>query len=214
MTVDMAGETLKLLPQKAIHWPARSTLLIADPHWGKAAAFRAAGVGVSGEPLAADLARLSGILTSTRSTRLVILGDLFHARTGKSPMVLETLAAWRKNHAEVEMTLVRGNHDRAAGDPPAALGIHCVPEPVAEPPFAFRHFPGETPGLYSLAGHLHPAAVLRGRGRQVLRVPCFHFGAACGVLPAFGGFTGTATVAPAPGDRVIVIADGEVIEVA
>jgi hypothetical protein len=46
-----------------------------------------------------------------------------------------------------------------------------------------------------------------------VRLPCFWFGAEVGLLPAFGGFTGSADVAPRGGDRVFVIADGEVIEV-
>jgi len=34
-----------------------------------------------------------------------------------------------------------------------------------------------------------------------------------GVLPAFGAFTGAATVSPAPGDRVFALADEQVIDV-
>jgi hypothetical protein len=52
-----------------------------------------------------------------------------------------------------------------------------------------------------------------GHGRHGLHLPCFHFGAAVGVLPAFGGFTGTHVVQPSPGDRVFVVADDLVREV-
>lgn len=45
-----------------------------------------------------------------------------------------------------------------------------------------------------------------------MRLPCFHFGSRCGILPAFGSFTGTATPALEPGDRVFVVSDGEVHE--
>ena len=79
--------------------------------------------------------------------------------------------------------------------------------------FAFRHFPEETLGLYTLAGHVHPGVVMRGPGRQRLKLPCFTFGPRVGVLPAFGGFTGTAAGAPRSGDRVFAVADGEVLEV-
>jgi hypothetical protein len=40
-----------------------------------------------------------------------------------------------------------------------------------------------------------------------LRLPCFHFGAHCGVLPAFGDFTGMHVVRPEAGDRVFVVAE-------
>jgi metallophosphoesterase superfamily enzyme len=53
---------------------------------------------------------------------------------------------------------------------------------------------------------VHPAAIVGGRGPGTLRLPCFHFGATVGVLPAFGEFTGSHVLPRAPGDRVFVIA--------
>ena len=41
--VHLAGEELWLLPEKAIYWPAQQALLIADVHFGKAAAYRSLG---------------------------------------------------------------------------------------------------------------------------------------------------------------------------
>ena len=61
-----------------------------------------------------------------------------------------------------------------------------------------------------LAGHVHPAAVLSGRGHDRLRLPCFHFGPAVGVLPAFGAFTGMHVLPRGPQDRVYVVAGDEV----
>jgi len=63
-----------------------------------------------------------------------------------------------------------------------------------------------------LAGHIHPAVRLSGDGDSV-RLPCFWFSPRVGVLPAFGAFTGSATVRPREGDQVFVIADGEIIAV-
>jgi DNA ligase-associated metallophosphoesterase len=213
LSITIAGESLELLSAKALHWPRRKTLFIADPHWGKAAAFRAAGIAVSLDPLAADLERLGGLLHSTGASQLVILGDLFHAKSGRSLPVLDTITAWRAKYAEIEVQLIRGNHDRAAGDPPTDWRFECRAEPVIEPPFALKHFPGEIRGFYTLAGHLHPAFTLRGSARQRLRFPCFHFRMTSAILPAFGSFTGTAHITPASGERIFVVVDGEVIEV-
>jgi metallophosphoesterase superfamily enzyme len=55
--------------------------------------------------------------------------------------------------------------------------------------------------------------VLDGRARERLRLPCFHFGAGVGVLPAFGAFTGMHAVRRAAGDRVFAIASDSVREV-
>jgi len=44
MSVEAAGETLHLLPHKAIWWATQRTLLVADAHIGKAVTFRKLGV--------------------------------------------------------------------------------------------------------------------------------------------------------------------------
>lgn len=213
LVVPVAGESLRLLPEGAAYRPASETLLVADPHFGKAATFRAAGLAVPGGTTASSLARLDGALASTGARRLVFLGDFLHARAARAPDTLAALAGWRARHPELEVVLVRGNHDRHAGDPLPELRIRTVDPPLPEPPFALRHHPEPVEGSYVLAGHLHPAAVLRGRGRQRERLPCFWLGARVGVLPAFGEFTGTAEIRPEPGDRVFVLAAGEVVQV-
>ena len=107
---------------------------------------------------------------------------------------------------------MRGNHDRHAGDPPAEWRVQCFDEPVIEPPFAWRHFPEAETAAYTIAGHVHPAVRL-GRGQLGETLPCFFFGRAAGILPAFGDFTGTMVLRPQSGDRVYVLAENEVIRV-
>ena len=67
------------------------------------------------------------------------------------------------------------------------------------------------PGAYVLAGHSHPCVHL-GRGIDRLRLPCFHFGAAVGVLPAFGAFTGMHPIVREADDRVFAVADNALHE--
>ncbi|MCF5637432.1 DEAD/DEAH box helicase, partial [Pseudomonas syringae] len=43
LSITLAGEELWLLADKAIYYPARRALLIADAHFGKAAAYRKLG---------------------------------------------------------------------------------------------------------------------------------------------------------------------------
>lgn len=212
VTTELAGEPVALLPERALYWPRGRALIIADPHLGKAAAFRAAAIAVPEAVTAADLSRLDGALARTGATRLLVLGDLLHARAGRSPAVLEAVAAWRARRPELELLLVRGNHDRGAGDPPPAWRATCVDEPHALPPFVLRHTPEPDLAGYTLAGHLHPAVALAGPGRQRERLPCFLVGPRLAVLPAFGGFTGAATVRPSRSDRVYVIAGDAVLE--
>jgi metallophosphoesterase superfamily enzyme len=84
---------------------------------------------------------------------------------------------------------------------------------VVEPPLVFDHHPRASSAGYVLSGHLHPGVALRGAGGQHARLPCFWFGAAVGVLPAFGEFTGLALVSPAPGDRLFAVAEEAVVPV-
>jgi uncharacterized protein len=208
-----AGESLVLMPERAVWWPRMETLLVADPHFGKAAAFRAAGVPVPRGTTQETLHRLEQAVARSSARRIVFLGDFLHAREGRSPETIRVWHEWRTTRPSIEMLLVRGNHDRRAGDPPSELDIRCVDGPVADAPFVFSHHPIESNDGYVLSGHIHPGARLRGQGRQTLWLPCFWLGARTAVLPAFGEFTGLADVDVAAGDVVWVVADDRVVRV-
>ena len=212
-SVQVAGETLTLHAERAVTWERARTLLVADPHFGKAAAFRAGGIPVPHGTTLAAVDRLDALLQDTRPARVIFLGDFLHAREGRSARTLDRLHEFRARWQDTEMLLVRGNHDRKAGDPPPTLDIQCVDAPLVEAPFVFLHEPAASPHGYSLAGHIHPGARLYGPGGMHERLACFWFGAHCGVLPAFGEFTGLATVSPQPEDRIYCVAGGEVIAV-
>lgn len=211
-TIDIAEQRLHLLPDRAIWWPARCTLLLADLHFGKAAAFRSAGVPVPERTTLTDLKRLDALLERFAPERMVILGDLIHAPTGRAPGTLDTIATWRDAHRSLDILLVRGNHDRRSGDPPDSWRMTCIPGAHPDGPFVYRHEPAPDERGYVLAGHLHPAASLTGSGSS-MKAPCFWFGPDVGVLPAFGSFTGTKVVRPKRGDRVFVVGGGEVVDV-
>jgi uncharacterized protein len=211
LSTTVAGEHVVMLPERALWLPAHDTLCVADLHWGKAAAFRAAHVPVPMGTTSSDLARLSSALEVTGATHLVVLGDLLHARAGRHEETLRTIALWREVHTALRITLVRGNHDQHAGDPPASLAIQCSDEPLRLGAFVGVHEPIAHSDGYVLAGHLHPSVTIRGRGRQSLRLPCFVFGDVVGVLPAFSSFTGGGMYEQAPGDRLFGIAADTVV---
>jgi DNA ligase-associated metallophosphoesterase len=213
LAVEVRGEKLWLLPERAVFWEARDALLVADPHFGKAATFRASGIPVPGGTTGNAVVRLEAIADRTAARRIVFLGDFLHARPGQSKEVVDQLTRWRRAYRDLELLLVRGNHDRHAGDPPGEMTISCVDGPVLMPPFILTHHPKPRDEGYVLAGHLHPAVRLSGKARQSQRLPCFVFGAEVGTLPAFGDFTGLADIEPEPGHRVYAIADQGVIDV-
>jgi DNA ligase-associated metallophosphoesterase len=172
---------------------------VADLHLGKAATYRALGQPVPSGTTAENLRRLSELIQHYQPAQVVFLGDFLHARESRTASVLSQLEDWRQRHANLNCTLVRGNHDSRAGDPPSELGINMVNEPYLVGPFAACHHPQSHSSHAVLAGHLHPVAQLQGPARDRLRLPCFVFEERSAILPAFGEFTGGYTVEPKPG---------------
>jgi DNA ligase-associated metallophosphoesterase len=216
--VEWGGETMVALAGRALWWARRETLCVADVHLGKSAAFRSAGIPVPEGTTSADLARLSALVLACGAKRVVILGDLLHARSGRAAKTMEAFAAWRVRHAEVDVLLIRGNHDVSAGDPPDEWGMRVEDEGFADEgdgEVGFAHDPGgveEQWGKSVLCGHVHPAVTMVGV-RRGMRAPCFWFRERVCVLPAFGSFTGMKGVSPSVRDRVLAVGDDEVVEV-
>ncbi len=209
--VTIAGEQLQLLPQRALLWPARALLMVADAHFGKAARFRTLGVPVPPGTTAVNLQVLDELVDRHAVERIVFLGDLMHGRLLPGSATFHALIAWRERRPALSLELVPGNHDQHAGELPPALGIQVHEDPHDIGPFALRHYPEALPGRYVLAGHVHPVVTLHGSGRDRVRTPCFTFDEAVGVLPAFGAFTGGHVVERAGAGRIFVVAGERVL---
>ena len=171
--IELAGETIELLPERAVWWPAAGVLFVADLHLGKAASYRALGQPVPGGTTLENLARLDRLIGRLAPREIVFLGDFLHAAQARTAKLLAAVEAWRERHATLGCTLVRGNHDSRAGDPPDTLGIEVVDEPFLLGPFACCHHPQTHATHFVLAGHLHPVCRLHGPGRDSVRLPCF-----------------------------------------
>lgn len=207
LTLDLPPGPLRLLGGLAAFLPETGHLLVADAHLGKAHAFRAMGVPVPPGTTADNLQRLDRLIEATVPRELVFLGDLLHARHGRGDATMRAVSAWRRRRAALPMRLVRGNHDSRAGDPPPDWDVAVVDEPWRLGGWALCHHPGRVDGAVTIAGHVHPGVVL-GSGLDRLRLPCFHVSDGQVMLPAFGAFTGLHVVRPAPGDTVVVVAEG------
>jgi DNA ligase-associated metallophosphoesterase len=209
----VAGEMMSFRADKTIYWPMEKTLFLADVHFGKPESFRRLGIPAIGDTTSESLFRIERSIQETAAERLIVLGDFWHAKGGKTADVLSAISAWRLRHDSIDVQIVQGNHDIASGGIPNEwrFTIHHAPTVIG--PFVLAHEPMTHSDGYVLSGHIHPAIGIVGRGRQSIKLPCFWFTKSFAVLPAFGGYTGTALIQPARGDRVIGIADGELIEV-
>ncbi|MBY0403812.1 MAG: ligase-associated DNA damage response endonuclease PdeM [Cyanobacteria bacterium] len=221
--LEIAGQTISLLPERAAFWHQAKTLFLADLHWGKTETFQSGGLAIPQGTLTEELERLNILAQSLQAKRILFLGDLVHHASGITPAMIQTVQTWRESlneEAGVEVILILGNHDRALkakGMPDLAQvwQLTTVAEPFLEGPFAFLHHPQETPGYYSWAGHQHPVALLKYPGKKSkadhLRLPCFHLSPTLGILPAYSHFTGSMIIKPKGNDQVFVIAEQQVI---
>jgi len=214
--IQWAGHTWELRPDHTIYWAEAETLILADPHFGKAQFFRGAGIPVPAGTTQNNLEKIDRAIDQTQAKSLVILGDFFHSRKGVTDDLLDQLRIWRDSRADLVVINVRGNHDRQAGDPPADLNVQCFSGSnyqTIDPAITFAHEPVSQPNLYTLCGHLHPGVFLQGKGRSRLRTACFHFMPNTAVLPAFGAFTGMKMIQPSKSDRVFAVGPNQVTEV-
>lgn len=202
--LEIAAVKLMLLAEKAMYWPERKLLFIADIHFGKAAAYRALGQPVPAGTTLKNLQRLDVLLKKYPTEAIVFLGDFLHAPESHAALTIDTIHHWRKTHLEMVCILIRGNHDKRAGDPPEKLQIEVVNEPFLLAPLAFQHSPVALENYHVVAGHSHPTFQLQGKGHQKIRMACFHNTAGLTVLPSFGEFTGGHPIEVTSDSRVFV----------
>ncbi len=192
ITRKVAEETLIFTSERGVFWERTRTLFIADTHWG--------GTHRTLASLADDLRRLSALITRFDTQRLIILGDMIDVQGVGEAGILQVISAWRETYAEIPISLVRGDQEREAGDPPLDLNIDVVNGPTPGPYFVLCHQPHQPEKGYAIAGHLHPAIMIDGH-----KIPCYRFGERCLTLPAFSDEVKCRSFDPAPNDEVIII---------
>lgn len=210
------------MPQRCAYWARGRVLLAADLHLGKVETFRALGAPIGADVgMAATREKLGRLRSAIEAAdagggegmTLAVVGDFLHAAPGTTPALVDEVVCWRASlPGHVRVVVVPGNHDRSMDAVASRAEIEVAGEALEVGPFILMHEPGEHPGRFTWAGHLHPAVCVGGRGDQI-KLPCFHVGARVGILPAFSTFTGGVPVERRRGDRVFAIAGDRVIEV-
>lgn len=208
-SIEINGEELLLLPERAILWKRKNALLVSDLHLGKSGHFRKAGIPLPSSVHHQDLGRLTKIIEERSVQKLYLLGDLYHSTQNTE---WNHFLTWRKKNSTLAIHLIKGNHDILDDTLilQAEIILHHID--LEEPPFLLIHKSCDSKrGLFQISGHLHPAIRLSGKGRQSATFPCFWFRKNCAVLPAFGNFTGNALISSTGSDNIFFIAGSKVI---
>lgn len=171
-------------PSGALYWPDAHLLIVADLHLEKGSAYAARRVFLPPYDTRATLARLAEAVAHFNPRRILALGDSFHDADGASRLLPTDLDMLRQLGAGREMIWIAGNHDPV----PHRLGGTCLDE-LTIGDIVFRHAPDPAETRHEITGHLHPVAIVGGRG-AALRRRCFLTGGSRCILPAFGAYAG------------------------
>ncbi|MEL6567965.1 MAG: ligase-associated DNA damage response endonuclease PdeM [Pseudomonadota bacterium] len=183
MDIHLAGAVVTPLCEGALWWADERLLVVSDLHLEKGSSYAARGQLLPPYDTDTTLSHVETLCRALRPDTVLSLGDSFHDRGAEvrlSDTATDRIQALTRAH---DWVWVEGNHDP---DPPKHLGGRAA-KTLRIGPLVFRHEPeGE---LGEVAGHLHPAAKVRGRGRSVRR-RCFATDGDRLVMPALGAFTG------------------------
>jgi DNA ligase-associated metallophosphoesterase len=169
----------------ALWLPEERTLVVADLHLEKGSAYAARGVMLPPYDSTATLVALGHAIRRHQPARVIALGDSFHDRDAENRLAPEMRAALGALQQGRDWLWITGNHDPAishamGGESAAEIGLAGV---------TLRHEPTVSEDGFEIAGHLHPAAKVRMRGRAIRR-RCFALSARRCVMPAMGAYAG------------------------
>ncbi|MHA7844229.1 MAG: ligase-associated DNA damage response endonuclease PdeM [Winogradskyella sp.] len=188
--ITIEEQVLTLTNQRAVYWKNQETLILSDIHIGKTAHFRKHGIAVPDQILQDDLDRLNHLIQHFSVKKVLVVGDLFHAERNTN---IKTFKIWLNQFSDVEWILIQGNHDKKSNHLINELNISVVRE-LTIGSFTFIHDNLEFNGNgFTISGHTHPGVVIKGKGKQKLKLPCYQITSQQFVLPAFSLFTGLNT---------------------
>jgi DNA ligase-associated metallophosphoesterase len=208
---DFKGLNLTLLPEKAVWIDSMGVLLIADLHFGKAAHFRKSGIPISEKVHDQDYQVLTSLVSKYSPKKVYFLGDLFHSSWNEE---WEKLLSFLGLFPNTSFHLVVGNHDILPSEKYQDSRLKVHTHPIDLESLLLSHEPTLPPaGFLNVCGHVHPGILLKGRAKQRVRIPCFHYSNYVLVLPSFGNFTGLSLIKGEKNDFIWGISEDRLIPI-
>ena len=188
--IVIKDQTLILTNQRALFWEQESALVLSDLHLGKTAHFRKNGIALPVDLIQEDLKRLSELILHFNPKKIIVVGDFLHA--GKNSE-FELFKEFKTQFPELQMILIKGNHDRISEHHFLELGISEIHNIYKKKGLVFSHENIESSSEFVISGHLHPGISLKSSIRKYLKFPCYIKTNHQLILPAFSSFTGLDT---------------------
>lgn len=182
--IDFCGQALVPDISGALYWPRARTLFVADLHFEKSTSYADRFQTLPPYDTRATLRELSSVIEKFKPSRVVALGDSFHDGGAEVRFDADDADTLKDLTAKQDWIWICGNHDPGAA---TSFGGK-IAEELELAPLTLRHEPlGDKAG--EIAGHYHPCAAIRSKGRR-LRRKCFAHAPGLIILPSFGAFTG------------------------
>ena len=184
--VEFCETGLIVDPRGCLYWPDENLLVFSDLHLEKGSSFAARkGVFIPPYDTKQTLTNMALCVADWQPATVVSLGDSFHDADASMRLPESYRHSLARLMEGLDWVWISGNHDP---EPPRELGgIFC--EELHIGPLNFVHQPLRKYQTGEIAGHLHPCAKIRRRGKSVRR-HCFVGDDNRLIMPAFGAFTG------------------------
>jgi DNA ligase-associated metallophosphoesterase len=188
--IYIKGEDLILTSQRAIYWKRENALILSDVHIGKTGHFKKHGIPMPDAILQKDLERLEALINHFKAEKLVVVGDLFHAE-GNEDMV--TFKSWLQQFENLQIVLIKWNHDRLPKKVMTLFNFQAETELEIGPFLLVHEHLSCHKDKFTISGHTHPGVLVKGIGKQKIKLPCYQVSSNQIILPAFSLFTGLNT---------------------
>jgi len=184
--INFMGNSFILDPSGCLYWQEEELLVISDLHLEKGSSYAAKkSLFIPPYDTQATLETLALRILNWQPKTVISLGDSFHDEDAARRLPNSYKQHLSQLMQGREWIWVSGNHDPL---PPKDLGGSFCEE-IHIGNLNFCHEPKAKFKVGEIAGHYHPSARIKQRGKSIRR-RCFIGNGQRIIMPAFGSFTG------------------------
>lgn len=183
LMINFAGNIFKFLPEGALFWINKKTLIIADLHLEKGSSYFKEGQFISPKDTSENLRKLENCVDKIKPKIIIFLGDTFHDKYSLKRISNKNLEKFKNLFSHFKCYLISGNHDEDIIDSDLDFLVDLKIDGIK-----FVHKKSNL-DKFEISGHFHPIAVVKYKGIKI-KNKCFVCTKKKIILPSFGTYTG------------------------